>query len=83
MKNKKTQVNKRYHLFHSPPLFRIAGSGGALWVQRDFPDFGDQLVPLDEFVPNLDRPHCYNSKFKTRMSLFTETWQKRRSSFEL
>ena len=28
-----------YHLFHSPPLFRTAVSGGALWVQRDSPDF--------------------------------------------
>jgi len=32
-------VNNRYYLFHSPPLFCTAGSGGALWVQRDSPDF--------------------------------------------
>jgi len=28
-----------YHEFYSPPLFRTAVSGGALWVQRDSPDF--------------------------------------------
>ena len=29
-KNQTNQVNKRYHVFYSPPLFRTAGSGGAL-----------------------------------------------------
>ena len=38
-KNQKGSVNKRYHLFHSPPLFHTVGSGGALWVQRDSPGF--------------------------------------------
>jgi len=38
-KNHKISVNKRYHVFYSPPFFRTAGSGGALWVQRDSPDF--------------------------------------------
>ena len=30
---------QKVNLFHSPPLFPSAGSGGALWVQKDFPDF--------------------------------------------
>jgi hypothetical protein len=28
-------VNKRYHIFYSPPLFHTAGSEESLWVQRD------------------------------------------------
>jgi len=55
MKNHKFQVNKRYHVFYSPPLFCTAGSGGALCVQRDSSDFRAnthfQLVGSDEFVP--------------------------------
>jgi len=39
MKNQKISVNKTYHFFHSPPLFCTAGSRGALWVQRNSPDF--------------------------------------------
>ena len=39
MKNHKIEVNKRYQLIYSPPIVRTAGSGGALWVQRDSPDF--------------------------------------------
>jgi len=37
--NQKVQVNKRYHIFYSTVIFRTAGSGGVLWVQRDSPDF--------------------------------------------
>ena len=39
MKNHKIQVNKRYHVYYWTRILRTAGSGGALWVQRDFPDF--------------------------------------------
>jgi hypothetical protein len=28
-----------YHIFYSIVIFLTAGSGGALWVQRDSPDF--------------------------------------------
>jgi len=39
MENQKSQVNKMYDMFYSIVVFRTAGSGGALWVQRDSPDF--------------------------------------------
>ena len=35
----KSRVNKMYHIFYSTVIFRTAGSGGALWVQTDSPDF--------------------------------------------
>ena len=39
MENQKSSVNRNYSIFFSIVIFRTAGSGGALWVQRDFPDF--------------------------------------------
>jgi len=39
MENQKSSVNRNYSIFFSIVIFRTAGSGGALWVQRDSPDF--------------------------------------------
>jgi hypothetical protein len=87
-------------------LFTV-GSGGALWVQRDSPDFRAhthlwartdlclcRLSPLSEVkLENCMysqsrlgwhfRMLFQSSKLKAQTSLFTETWQKRVSSFEL
>jgi len=39
IENQKSSVNKTYSIIFSIVIFRTAGSGGALWVQRDSPDF--------------------------------------------
>jgi len=49
------------HLFHSPLLFRTAGSGGALWVQRDSPDSSSEptlACGLGRNCAYVNRPHC-------------------------
>ena len=52
-----------YYLFHWPPLFLTAGSGGALWVQRNSPDFRAdpkkvEVVGSDGFVHMSIVPLC-------------------------
>ena len=37
--NQKIQVNKSYHISYSTVILLTVGSGGALWVLRDSPDF--------------------------------------------
>ena len=60
MENQEIQINKRYHIFYSIVIVRTAGSGGALCLQRDSPDFRthNHLWTQTDLFPGRSSPLC-------------------------